>query len=706
MSNKKKDILWRAYLLYLMICLAAVAIVWQIFRIQMVEGPELRKRSVELSTDMRRIEANRGNILASDGSFLAISLPLYEIRMDTRAGGLTDEAIEKELDSLAYGLSKLFGDKSTATYKQLILNGRKEKNRYLLLYKNADYNQLSLVKTLPLFRRGSNKGGLIVIQKNKRVKPYGYLAARTIGKEQDDSPGLGLETGFDEYLKGTEGLQLMEKLAGGLWRPVESDNAVDPVDGQDIHTTIDPQLQEVAENELSRQLNIHQADHGCVVLMETQTGDIKAIANLMKGKDGVYYEGYNYAIGESMEPGSTIKLATMIAALEEKVVDIYDSIPTGNGQYQLINGFTLKDSHTGGFGTVTVKHAFEVSSNIAMAKIIRKGFADDPQKFIDYLKKLKLHEPLDIPIPGEGTPRVKNRDAKDWSALSLPMMAIGYELKVTPLQVLTLYNAVANNGTMVKPRFVTHISSKGQTVKTFEPVVMSKSICSKNTLESLRAILEGVVENGTAQNLKSSLYKIAGKTGTAQIAKSKDGYKSGAKVNYLASFVGYFPADNPKYTCIVVVNSPSNSVYYGNVVAGPVFEAVATKVYASSFEINQGGFAAQIKDMSFRTPVTRKGYTSDIRDVLNMLNISHDGDREAEWAGSHNSKNKVTLVGIKPSTAQIPDLTGFGARDAVYLAEKLGVRVIIKGHGIVRKQSIVPGTAADPSQTLYLTLAP
>lgn len=691
-------------MLYFIVCLMGLAIVWKIFKIQVIDGPEWRAKALELSTELKKTEANRGNLIAADGSFLAISVPVYEIRMDTKVSGLTDEIFNENIDSLAFELANLFKDKSPNQYKNEITAERKKGNRYLLVKRNVTYMDLKLVKTFPIFRLGQNKGGIIAIQQYKRIKPYGYLAARTIGKEKDESQGLGLEIAYDQYLKGTEGLQMMEKLAGGLWRPIDNDNAIDPIDGYDVYTTLDPILQDVAQSELNNQLAIHGADHGCVVLMEVQTGNIKAIANLRKSKDGTYKESYNYALGESMEPGSTIKLATMLAALEEKAVSIDDTIQTGDGQYRLVKDYTMKDSRTGGHGTISVKHAFEVSSNIAMAKIVKKAFGDNPQKFVDYLKKLKLHEPLALAIPGEGTPLIKDRSSKDWSALSLPMMAIGYETKVTPLQILTLYNGIANNGKMVKPRFATEVMSRGQRIEEFQTEVIVEEMCSKQTLKELRTMLEGVVENGTAQNLKNTVYKIAGKTGTAQIAKSNAGYKTGG-VEYQASFVGYFPADNPKYTCIVVVYGPTNNVYYGNLVAGPVFKAVADKVYASSFEINQVNYSNTSREMSGRAPVSFNGFTQDFRTIFSRLNInSNAANAHSDWCATQKTNTGVSIFEKVYNENLVPDFTGLGARDAIYLADKRNIRVIIKGKGVVKKQSAPVGQLVENIDIVYLDL--
>lgn len=691
--DKRKDILWRIYLVYMAIGLFSLLILYRIFHIQFIEGELWKSRAEEISIKQIKVQANRGNILASDESFLAVSVPVYDLRMDTRANGLTQEIFNKDLDSLAISLATLFNDKPASEYKDIILRGRKEKNRYLLLKRNITAFQLDKVKKFPLFRMGKNKGGMIAEQKSKRIKPYGKLAARTIGKVNGEGQGIGLEKAYDEYLRGEEGLRLMVRLSGNVWRPLDTENTVDPVDGFDVYTTIDPRIQDVAESELERQLSMHNAEYGCVALMEVKTGDIKAIANLKRTKNGRYYESFNYMIGEASEPGSTFKLATMIALLEDGLVKLDDKIETGNGEMRFYN-HTLKDSKIGGHGTITAQHSFEVSSNIAMAKLVLAHYKNDPQKFIDHLKRMHLDRPLGIEIPGEATPRIKNKTDKDWSGLTLPMIAIGYESLVTPLQILTLYNAVANNGKMMKPRFVKEIRNRGVVVKKITPVVLEEKICSDKTIRECRTILKGVVENGTATNLKNSVYKIAGKTGTAVIANNNKGYYSPTGKIYRASFCGYFPADNPKYTCIVVVNAPSNNVYYGNVVAGPIFRAVADKVYASAFDINQNYYIERKDQFANRIPQCKSGFAKDLKIVLNKLNISSEEINVAsdKIVDAVSASSYVKMYEKKISYDKMPNVIGMGARDALYLLEKIGAQVRMKGKGVVRYQSVEPGT--------------
>ncbi len=440
------------------------------------------------------------------------------------------------------------------------------------------------MQALPIFKEGRYKGGMIAEVESKRELPHESLASRTIGNLNKGASGnvVGLEGAYDTELTGVNGSILKQRLTGGAWMPVHDENYIEPRDGNDIITTIDIELQDVAESALFSQLSRHGAHHGTAILMEVKTGDIKAISNLRIEDDGDYHESYNYAVGESTEPGSTFKLPAFMVALEDGVISLEDSISTGDGTVRYYDK-TIRDSHRGGYGTITARTVFENSSNVGTAMIINENYKGRPGDFVDRLYSMGLNDKVGIEIKGEGSPLIRYPGDKYWSGISLPMMSHGYEVQQTPLQILTFYNAVANDGRMMKPRLVKEIRYHGQQVEEFSPRVLKSSICSKATIEKAHELLEGVVERGTATNLRNDTYKIAGKTGTAQIANDKYGYKQDGRVSYQASFVGYFPADNPVYSCIVVVNAPTNSIYYGNLVAGPVFKEIADKVYSSRF---------------------------------------------------------------------------------------------------------------------------
>ncbi len=674
--------------LYLFMVLAGMAVFGRLIHIQFVQGPYWRDKAASLTSVMQKIEAARGNIIADDGSYLAISLPQYELRMDLLAPGISEELFREEIDSLALGLAKITGQNSYGQFKQKLKKARAEGNRYLLVAKGLRFTQVKEIQQLPILSLGRNSGGCIIESYTSRKKPYGSLAARTIGKPNEDGHGVGIELAYDAYLKGKEGLRLMEKLSGSVWRPAESENTVEPEDGLDIVSTIQPDIQEVVQYELAFQLAKNDAEHGTAIVMETKTGYVRAIVNLMRGKDGNYYEAYNYAVGESTEPGSTMKLMTMLALLEDGLIKLSDSIETGNGRYAFYD-HVLRDSKEGGHGTITIQHAFEVSSNIAMARLVWDAYKEQPDRFIQHFKRLGLDQPMGLEIPGEGKPLVKSPGHETWSGLTLPMMAIGYELQHTPLHVLALYNAIANNGTMMKPRFVQEIRKRGKTVERFEPEVLNKKICSEATLKALQQLLEGVVEHGTAKNLNDHAIRIAGKTGTVRIAQGTEGYRVDGNIAYKASFCGYFPAEDPSYSCMVMVSSPSKEGYYGNVVAGPVFRAVADQVYASSYKINRYHYGKPAELVKNRQIAAAAGAYED----LNTL--------------SRSMRLQIARIGELPQSPEpiMPNLIGLGMRDAVYACAQKGLIAKTNGRGRVVEQNPKPGAPLQESQTIYLKLS-
>ena len=563
-----------------------------------------------------------------------------------------------------------------------------------------------------MFRRGKYKGGFIFLQHNKRERPFRILAARTIGYEREGITPVGLEGAYSDVLSGIDGQRLMQKIAGGVWMPVNDADEVEPEDGKDIYTTIDVNLQDVAENALLKQLQKHQADHGTVVLMEVKTGSIKAIANLKKTEKGSFYEGYNYAIGESTEPGSTFKLPALIAAIEDGYVDMGDIIDCGDGSKDYYDRTMFDSNHDeGGWGKITVQRVLEVSSNIGMAEIITKAYAQDPQKFINRMEEMNLRDNLGIEIAGEGSPYIKNTSDESWSGISLAWMAHGYELQLTPLQILTFYNAVANDGEMVKPKFVEKITKGRKVVREVETEVLNSKICSKETIDKVKKALEGVVENGTASNLRNADYKIAGKTGTAQIAKdgsygsNKDSYKKKREVSHQASFVGYFPADNPEYSCIVVINAPSRNVYYGNLVAGPIFKEVADKVYANSLEMHKELQAQKIRANS-AIPYSKHGNKSDAEKVFAQLDIPVQSQaQDADWVVTSTQKDAVSIAPRIVRENLVPNVVGMGLRDAIYLLENQGLRVKINGSGMVKTQSLEAGARIIEGQEIQIDLS-
>lgn len=704
----KKDIVWRVGVIYIVMLAFAVLIIGKIFYLQWIEGGKWKEKAQSLTLKDITVESNRGDILASDGRMLASSVPYYEIRMDTRSTGMDKKLFDSKIDSLSSQLSQLFRDKSSAQYKSELMKARKNGERFHLIRRRVNYNQLKKLKSFPIFRLGQYKGGLIVLQTNMRIQPHVSLASRTIGYTTQDegSTGVGIEGAFDKELKGIEGVRLMQRLNGNVWMPVNDGNEIEPKDGMDVVTTIDVNIQDVAESALLRQLTKQEAHHGTAVLMEVSTGKIKAIVNLERNDKGQYRELYNYAIGESRAPGSTFKLASMIALLEDGYVDLDDTVNTGNGQVMYYDK-KITDTKEGGHGLLNVQEIFEVSSNVGISKLVTNFYTGKEQKFINRLYEMNLNNRLGIPIPGEGKPEIKYPGDKLWSGVTLPQMSIGYEVRLTPLQTLTLYNAVANNGKMVKPRFVEGLMYHGDWVKTFDTEVLKQSICSRSTLKKLQIMLKGVVERGTARNLRNDNYKIAGKTGTAQIANKESGFRDKSRLSYQASFVGYFPADNPKYSCIVVVNAPSRNVYYGNLVAGPVFKEIADKVYATNFEMHEGLYAVTDDDEAeVKIPYTKSSYKSELKIALQELGMRvNDDDVSSDWVSTTKLDSCVKLSNRIIKENLMPNVKGMGVKDALFILENKDLVVELKGRGTILKQSITPGARISKGDLVVLEMS-
>lgn len=698
----KKDILWRVGLVYVFpILFIAVIIVGQVLRLQLVEGEKYREKGKANSFRDITIPADRGNICSCDGRLLASSVPHFQIRMDTHV--CPDTIFDSKIDSLALCLSRFYKDKSRWYYKSRIINARKANKRYLLVNKRElTYNELKSIKKFPVFRLGKNKGGLIVKQINRRIQPHRNLACRTIGylseSEYSRLEGrVGLEGAYETELRGKDGVGVKQKMIG-KWLPF---NVVDPVDGYDLLTTIDINFQDVAETVLEKQLKEYNADHGTVVLMDVKSGAIRAIANL--GRDtvkNIYVEDYNYAVGESVEYGSVFKLASMIALLEDGFVSPKDSVDTGDGKYVFYDR-VMRDSHRGGYGKITVRDIFEKSSNVGISKLVNKFYKDNAYRYVNRLYSMRLNEPLGVEIKGEGWPRIKYPGDKDWYGTTLPWMSIGYEVNMTPLQILTFFNAVANNGKMVKPKFVKELRYRGKIVRKFDDEILSSKICSDKTLDIVHNMLEGVVERGTAKNIKSKEYKIAGKTGTALIAEKNKGYRS--KI-YRASFVGYFPTENPMFSCIVAISNPDRSKgIYGSTVAAPVFKAISDRVYAMTYSMHP---QLESPEKDNRIPDLSNGFKKDLNIIAKEFGYKvQNRYNNSDWVRVGNGKASLGYKEIKISKYRVPDVKGMGLKDALFLLENLGLKVKCKGKGIVRRQSLKPGTRIKRGNIIYLVLA-
>jgi cell division protein FtsI (penicillin-binding protein 3) len=674
--------------MFVLVGLGMVAVLARVFQIQVIEGDEWRQKSDNLTIDYRTIDAVRGNIYAVDGSLLATSVPKYEVRFDPNADAVTDALFDDNIDSLSWYLADLFEDRSAASYKSELINARLKNKRYYLIRRNVKFTELKALREFPIFRRGRYKGGFIYVQQNMRQKPFRVLAARTIGYDRENGARVGLESAYRKELRGVSGKRLEKKIAGGTWMPLSDSDDIEPQDGYDLVTTIDINIQDVAEAALMRQLEEQQAEYGCVVLMEVKTGEIRAIANLSRGTDGSYRERYNFAIGAATEPGSTIKLASWMSLLEHGYVDLDDKIQTGNGKYVFYKT-TMYDSHEGGFGEITVKEAFAKSSNIAIAKTVEKYYKENPQKFINQLYQMRLNQKLGVEISGEGMPYIKSANDSTWSGLSLPWISHGYELELTPLQLLTFYNAVANDGRMMKPMFAKAITNYGEVVKQYHPIILKESIASPETIKKAKIMLEAVVTDGTAKNLQNASFSIAGKTGTAQISKGISGYKG--KKSYQASFCGYFPADRPLYSCIVVVNAPSKNVYYGNLVAGPIFKEIANKVYSTSLNAQEELLANTSESNRPRIPISKNGDYDDLAEVYEQLSVPFNANENAQWVSVSTGKDTVSVNRRNYTENLVPNVVGMDIEDAIFLLENRGVKVEIEGRGVVRYQSIAPG---------------
>ncbi len=705
MEEAKKSILLRVYLVYLGILLFAIAIMGRVVYIQSFESVKLMEQAQKQELNWFDVEAIRGNICSDDGTLLATSVPIFDIRMDMCTDSLTKEVFRRNVDSLAYRLSRLFRDRTPSQYRDELWEAKKSRARYYLIKRNITYPELTELRTFPIFRRGKYKGGLIVIPHYQRELPYKDLAKRTIGYESKDESNrvfVGLEGFFSQDLQGLAGKRLMRKVGSGAWVPVDLDSELEPQNGDDIITTIDINIQDLAERALLKELIADSADHGCVVVMEVSTGSIKAIANLKRVGRDRYEEDYNYAVGESTEPGSTFKLASFLVALEDGKVDLNTLVETGNGEIKY-SGRRMSDSHRGGYGTITAREVFEKSSNVGTSQIIVNAYETEPQKFIDGIYKLGIHHQLGLQISGEGHPNIKDTKNKFWSKLSLPWISIGYEVAMTPLQLLTFYNAIANNGAMVKPLLVKEIHRNGQVVKSFDTQVINPSICSPATIAKAKLMLLGVVEEGTATNLKNPVYKIAGKTGTAQVAQGKEGYGNrGGKVQYKGSFVGFFPAENPKYSMIVVINNPKKGKYYGAAIAGPVFKEVADQLYAHSPEIH---YAASKDTVYPRIPSSKAGKRKEIELLYGELGMNAVSvNPNALWARPTLIHESVSLIPESVTRGIMPDVTGMGLKDAVYLLEQNGLHVTIKGKGSVVSQSIMSGKQVSRGEKVLIVL--
>lgn len=658
----------RLYVVACCLFLFCIAVGAKLLSIQMVHGDKYKELAMKRTERMFTIAPNRGNLYSDDGSLLATSVSKYTIHFD--AVTVSQKNFEENVIPLSESLGQLF-EKPASYYETLLKKARVNQSRYALIARNVEYSAYLKLKTLPLFNLGPYKGGLIAEQKTVREHPLGKIAERSVGYERFDDNGyatrVGLEGAFGEYLRGVEGKRLKQKIAKGQWKPIGLNNIVEPKDGYDVVSTIDINIQDIAHHALLAQLEKYKADHGSVIVMETRTGEVKAISNLGRTEEGKYYERLNYAIGESHEPGSTFKLMSMVAALEDKVIDTSDIIDTEKGRWRIYDR-TVRDSKHGGYGKISAGKAFVVSSNTAFAKMIHHGYKERPEQFVNSLMDLGLHQELGMPIKGEGKPVLRYPGDKGWSGISLAWMSHGYEVALTPLQTLAFYNAIANGGELLRPRLIKEVREWNKTIYRFEKEVIDPSICSKETISKVQHLLKNVVQKdyGTGHRLYSPNFSMAGKTGTAQknyVTKDPD------KLGYISTFAGYFPAEDPKYSCIVVIHEPDKSVgYYGADVSGPVFKSIARKIYANNPLIEE---VASLEPNNQTLESEYKRYFQDAQKAYET----------------------------------VPNVKGMCGMDAVALLENLGVEVEVIGNGKVKKQSVDQGTRLASVKRIVLELS-
>lgn len=693
--NVKRDIRFRVYLSFTGIVVLAVAIIVKALMIQVSEGEELRAQAEKAHTKKETLYPERGNIYSEDGTLLSSTIPQFDLRVDFKA--IHKDSFAHYVDTLSQCMAGLFQDASADDYKRQLKAAFQNKERYWLIRKNAPYYQYQAVRNFPLFNKGKNKGGFIAEPRSKRINPYGMLAYRTIGLWRENADNIGLEKRYDSVLCGKEGTRIIRKVTGGTWMPIEG-SEVDPVNGRDIVTTIDINIQDAAEHALLDVLTKNNCQYGTAIVMEVKTGKIRALANLGRQSDGSYWEDFNYAMIPT-EPGSTFKLMSLYSLLEDGYVTINDNVNAQGGVAVFGNQRVVDDHH--GLGVISVKKAFALSSNVAFAKLVNQYYHNDPMKYIAHLQKLQLNKRTGIDLAGERSPMIKTTQSKSWNKVtSLPWIGYGYESLITPLHTCMVYNAVANNGKMMKPYLVSAIEEYGLPVQEFKPTVLVENIGKPATIKQMQLAMRAVVEEGTAKGIKSPYYTAAGKTGTAQVADKGISYADGVRQG---SFVGYFPYENPQYTIAVVVRSTPHGSYYGAVVGAPVFKTIADKLYAT----HVGGWKAQTDSLvKQHTLVAKKSTGTNLNDVMTVLGFAPGANTawsgivslQPDSAGRYGMRKLATVKDI------VPDVSGMGLRDALFLLESSGLQVSISGNGKVVAQSLPAGNRVVKGQKIHLQL--
>jgi cell division protein FtsI (penicillin-binding protein 3) len=714
--ESRNEVLWRIYVVMFVMLLGCFVIILRIGTLQIIEGPKLREHADSMNIKKRPVKAARGNILADDGkSLLATSLPFYQLNWDLTVPN--QDSFAYYLDSLAVLLTSFPESEMTASeLREKLIRARAIKDKYFLIRKNVSQVELDKIKKFPIFNlRNKMKSGLIVTEMAKRQYPFKMLANRTIGysrvvdgsKNDKDTLQVGLEGHWNSTLSGEEGLMWMQQLSKDVWVPLNDIANVEPRAGNDLVTTINIDIQDITERALLESMEKFEAEHGCVIVMEVKTGQIKAIANIGFNEDRTqYWEDFNYAVAENVEPGSVFKLASMIALLEDGHVKLDDTVNLNAGKWRFYDA-VMEDAYPHGIHYTTLGDVFEMSSNVGIAKMIHKyynGSKDKQMHFVRRLSDMVLDKPTGIDVGGERPPFIKDPNRSDWSGISALWMSIGYELEMSPLQMLTFYNAVANGGQMMKPYVVKEVRSYGDLVDKYEPLVVKKKIASKKTLDTATELLTRVVESdhGTAHSIYTPQYKIAGKTGTA-IINWQNFQKGKESKKYRASFAGFFPADNPVYSCIVVVTNPKWG-NFGGIVAAPVFRKIADFCYASSIESHKALNNDKFVYTDATLPKLQVGNKDDLTLLLNYLKMPYSEDSKSEWSVGFVENDSVTLLNRSVQDDVVPNVVGMGLKDALYLLENRRLKVKVVGVGKVKSQSVKAGKSIKSVQTITLVL--
>jgi cell division protein FtsI (penicillin-binding protein 3) len=697
--DKKKNIMVKVYLFFFAVLLFGVAVAAQMVNIQFFSKDKVLDSVSSKVAGYRKVEAIRGDIYAQDGSLLATSLDHYIVGFDFSSKALTDENFNKYVDALADSLHVLLPEKSADTYRSEMIAARKARSNWYKLHNEMTYPDFKKLLEFPLVELGRYKSGLVYRKRILRKKPFGKLAARTIGKSKPS----GLEGSFDKYLRGEDGEQFQRKIAGGDWVSVNDENSIEPVQGSDVYSTIDIGIQEIAVEELSNRMLHHKADNGCIVVMEVKTGKVRAIANLKRdSSDNTLYEARNYAVGDCWEPGSTFKLASFMALLEDRYIDMDDKVYVGYGVAKF-HDRKMKDSHLyNEKRTMTVREVFQESSNVGVAKLIEEHYGESPEKFVNRLYGFGLQQSLGVEILGEQSPRIKDpSDKTQWFGTTLPWSSIGYEVALTPLQILSYYNAVANNGKMMRPYFVEKVQRGEEIVERYNPTVLRPSLCSQETLEKLQSLLRGVVQEGTAKwPFYKASYPVSGKTGTAQINYGTR--KEGDRAEYRASFVGYFPSEDPIYSCIVVITNPRENGYYGSQVAAPVFRKVSDRIFTTCENLRRP--INELVVAENHQSIQQKVVAHEITPIAQELNWGYESSN-TNWVEVSLEKEGVQeKQAMEIKEEEVPNLKGMTVSDALYLMENLGLKVKISGTGKVAKQSLPAGSKITRGSVIEIQL--